>query len=141
MSEVVAGRVFVICLATERKLWLLPVKEQSAEAKHDISCPLQTLYAPSCSFCFRHPTVSRVEIIKKLKVLVLFSLTYLGANLVFISGISTSYHHLLSIENFEGRNCPSLCVLGHVVPIRGQSTGNDLKRGLRKPRRHAVLYL
>lgn len=67
MSEVAAGRVFVICLATEEKLWLLPVKEQSAEAKHDVSCPLQTLCAPSCSFCFRHPTVSRVEIINKKK--------------------------------------------------------------------------
>lgn len=53
----------MICLATEEKLWLLPVMEQSAEAKHDVSCPLQTLCAPSCSFCFRHPTVSRVEII------------------------------------------------------------------------------
>lgn len=53
-----SGRGFMIYSATEQKLWLLPVKELSAEAKRDDLCPLQTLRAPSCSFCFREPTVS-----------------------------------------------------------------------------------
>lgn len=51
--------------------------------------------APSCSFRFRDPTVTQVEIIKT-KVLILFSLTYLEANLVCESGISISCHYLLS---------------------------------------------
>lgn len=49
-----------------------------------------------------------------LKVLILFSLTYLGANLVHVSGISTRYQHLLSKEMFDDKNCTSFCVLGHV---------------------------
>lgn len=84
MGEVAALRVFVIRSAAEQKLWRLPVKEPSAEAEHDNPCPLQTLRAPSCSFCSRHPTVSQVEIYF-FKVLILFSLTYSGDNLAAYS--------------------------------------------------------
>lgn len=51
-----------------------------------------------------------------LKVSILFSLTYLGANLVCVLDVSTSNHPVLSKENFGGKNIPSLCVLGHVAP-------------------------